>query len=574
MDGNGPFRGTFAGRKRCGMSCVRTYSWQILIAKQVGIIVGLMSTSIQSVGLTLQRKSHLLEDEKEDELIRRPPYRRRRWQLGMLMFIIANLVGSTIQITTLPLPVLSTLQASGLVFNTICATLILSEHFTKWSFWGTVLVAGGAVLIATFGALPEPSHNLDQLLILLGRKQFILWMIGTALMVLAILAVLIILGRLRTHATPRMRVWRGMCYGAISSILSAHSLLVAKSAVELLVRTIADRNNQFRRWQSWMILLTLVALALSQLYFLHRGLKLCSTSVLYPFVFCIYNIIAILDGLIYFEQTARLPVWHAALIAVGTVILLAGVFALSWRLDDDSPAAPADAHTLLTPGMGIVEDTTTDEDDSEEDLSNSLEDEEAVLTHTERTPLLQGGRLTNPTTTQDNPLLKVTKKHRQRFAAEADEIWDELQDENHTEHRRWPIVAGRRASIKRRSRAMSAIEPGPLTEGVDILEPIHRAWTTASGREKDRQRRRLASGSGTRSRSTSTPLPRRGRANTAGSESRPASRGSLFFEGISNWWRQRRKSDDDDDVGGDGGAGGGSGASASRGPAGRRDGNT
>lgn len=33
------------------------------------------------------------------------------YKLGMLMFIISNLAGSTIQITTLPLPVLSTLQA-------------------------------------------------------------------------------------------------------------------------------------------------------------------------------------------------------------------------------------------------------------------------------------------------------------------------------------------------------------------------------------------------------------------------------------------------------------------------------
>ena len=84
---------------------------------QLGVVVGLLSTSVQSVGLTLQRKSHLLEEEKEDDYDRRPPYKRRRWQLGMLMFIVANVVGSTIQITTLPLPVLSTLQASGLVFN-------------------------------------------------------------------------------------------------------------------------------------------------------------------------------------------------------------------------------------------------------------------------------------------------------------------------------------------------------------------------------------------------------------------------------------------------------------------------
>lgn len=32
-------------------------------------------------------------------------------QLGMLAFLVANIVGSSIQITTLPLPVLSTLQA-------------------------------------------------------------------------------------------------------------------------------------------------------------------------------------------------------------------------------------------------------------------------------------------------------------------------------------------------------------------------------------------------------------------------------------------------------------------------------
>lgn len=75
------------------------------------MIVGLISTSLQAIGLTLQRKSHLLEDEKHPYDVRRPPYKRRRWQLGMGMFVISNIVGSTIQITTLPLPVLSTLQA-------------------------------------------------------------------------------------------------------------------------------------------------------------------------------------------------------------------------------------------------------------------------------------------------------------------------------------------------------------------------------------------------------------------------------------------------------------------------------
>lgn len=96
---------------------------------QVGVIVGLASTCIQSIGLTLQRKSHLLEEEKDDDYERRPPYKRRRWQLGMLMFVVANIVGSTIQITTLPLPVLSTLQAVGR--STACLENVCSL-FAVW----------------------------------------------------------------------------------------------------------------------------------------------------------------------------------------------------------------------------------------------------------------------------------------------------------------------------------------------------------------------------------------------------------------------------------------------------------
>ena len=172
------------------------------------------------------------------------------------------------------------------------------------------------MLIAIFGAIGEPAHNLDQLLALLGRTQFILWMIGQAVLVIAIITGTKVLKLMnpRTKNTSRMRLFRGMAYGSVSGILSAHSLLVAKSAVELLVRTIIDRQNQFDRWQSWMILLGLLALALSQLYYLHRGLKLCSTSILYPFVFCVYNIIAIIDGLIYFDQSSRLSLLRGLLV--------------------------------------------------------------------------------------------------------------------------------------------------------------------------------------------------------------------------------------------------------------------
>lgn len=250
-----------------------------------------------------------------------------------------------------------------------------------------MLVSGGAVLIAIFGAIPEPAHNLDQLLRLLRRGSFMLWMSGQTALVLLIILVTVLLNREGIANGPRVRLLRGLFFGSISGILSAHSLLVAKVAVELLVRTIVDGKNQFDRWQSWMILLSLITLALTQLYFLHCGLKLVSTSVLYPMVFCIYNIIAILDGLIYFHQTSLLTPLAASMIALGTTILLSGVLALSWRLSDEQshPVVPSSA---LAPGLGLVDDSDTeyDEFETEDEREAMLSAHHSLLNDEPMTP--------------------------------------------------------------------------------------------------------------------------------------------------------------------------------------------
>ncbi|KAF2017206.1 hypothetical protein BU24DRAFT_145912 [Aaosphaeria arxii CBS 175.79] len=433
----------------------------------------------------------------------------------MLMFIVANLVGSTIQITTLPLPVLSTLQASGLVFNSICASIILSEPFTRYSLIGTVLVAAGAVLIGIFGAITEPSHNLDQLLQLLWRRHFILWMIGTFIIVLALLVANWTLKRIHTRPSPRIRLVRGMFFGTISGILSAHSLLIAKSAVELLVRTIVDRHNEFNRWQSWMILIGLVAFALTQLYFMHRGLKLCSTSVLYPLVFCVYNIIAIIDGLVYFHQSARLSNLHAGLIAVGTVILLGGVVCLSWRLeeDEDEPTSPLlhskhkgrvpTPQTVLTPGMGLVHGSMEEDPESPVDLESQVPGEHGARTEQlkrrsvdERTPLLAraptGPAVTAKLRSKKRPSINTNtedispraspsprrppRRRRMTISEETSEIWNELNDVDNL-----PSPLRRSVDIERRPRS-GTLPPRRKNNSSTWLQQMRRRswWEGAS----------------------------------------------------------------------------------------------
>ncbi|KAI0172485.1 hypothetical protein GGR52DRAFT_409351 [Hypoxylon sp. FL1284] len=466
----------------------------------IGIIVGLVSTSVQSLGLTLQRKSHMLEDEKYPLEVQRPAYRRRRWQLGMGMFVISNIFGSTIQISTLPLPVLSTLQAAGLVFNSVCATLILGEPFTRWSLYGTALVTAGAALIAIFGAIPSPAHSLQELLALLGRWPFILWMSLQAVLVISLVVIVDLVNRFSNLSqNARFRLARGLVYGCISGILSAHSLLFAKSAVELVIRTIADSDNQFVHWQSWLLVIGLIALALSQLYYLHCGLKLVSTSVLYPLVFCIYNIIAILDGLIYFRQTDLITPLHGGLIALGTFILLSGVLALSWRLSDEQHP-PGVGQSSLTPGLGLVDDTEG-EDSSPTDTDSVADAEEAVPpTYSTFSPFGENTPLT--------PGRRPPGRWQERS-----EIWGELEDQDaprpsfsrlrsstvpdSTVNESTPLMGGRRVISGESTASLTAAEPSTGDSPRKIFRRRRKSTGFPGFTARKHVRRKSSAGAGT-----------------------------------------------------------------------------
>jgi magnesium transporter len=54
---------------------------------------------------------------------------------------------------------------------------------------GTLLIAGGAVLVAIFGIVPEPTHSLEDLLELFARPPFVAYFTLLGVAVLACLAI-------------------------------------------------------------------------------------------------------------------------------------------------------------------------------------------------------------------------------------------------------------------------------------------------------------------------------------------------------------------------------------------------
>src|SRR5579863_9605187 len=118
--------------------------------------------------------------------------------ISAVIFFTSNILGSVFQIASLPVVILAPLGAVSLLWNAFFACFILGDVFSLWMILGTFLIAGGAVLIAIFGTVPEPTHSLEDLLILFARPAFVAYF---TLLGLAVLVCLAIVSHFLSHAT-------------------------------------------------------------------------------------------------------------------------------------------------------------------------------------------------------------------------------------------------------------------------------------------------------------------------------------------------------------------------------------
>jgi len=214
--------------------------------------------------------------------------------------------------------------------------------------------------------------------------------------------------------------------------------------------------------------------------------------------------------LIYFRQTDKLSVLHACLIALGTVVLLSGVLALSWRLSDEQ-TQPAVAQSALAPGLGFVEDT----DNEDYDDISTPDEEAAISVANER---LMNDEPMTPTTKLDTVLGATRNVRKSVRLTEADEIWGELDDDAKDSPSR-PLRASTVRSL------LGGASQDPLEENDETTSLLR---SNTAGR---RRRRRSTGFPGF----TARPSPRIPRKENIELQ---RTLGGLFRFG---WWRSSRK---------------------------------
>ncbi|BGP52957.1 hypothetical protein JCM8202_004039 [Rhodotorula sphaerocarpa] len=471
----------------------------------VGILVGLAASFVQSLGLTLQRLSHLANEKVAPDQ-RTRDWKRPLWLVGLAIFLVSNVAGTLFQIGTLPLVVLGPLGAVSLVCNALFARLLLGDAFSIQLAVGSALIAAGATLVGIFGTVPEETHTLPELVALYRRPAFLAWLafLSAALTAVVATAHLVEWRLARTLANlppgtpklPRRRAPRGrrprrwssptapagpplsssttsalrhgrtestaterapllssqhaerqskyreastrfaqridpvrpralelpapataptsgtaaaaakslpsqtppvaeilqaadrtrlglaIAYGATSGSLSGLCLLFTKTGMDLVIQTLVNRNNQFGHLEAWALLIVLLVCELAQLSYLNRALRLVGPTLVCPTAFCFYNATSILSGLIYYRQLDALKPLQGALVALGSAVLLGGVWIVSVKpaqapdVQGEDGEAKMDVNGVVREegdvGSGVSMDEMGDEDDESADSEDEL----------------------------------------------------------------------------------------------------------------------------------------------------------------------------------------------------------
>ncbi|RUS19348.1 hypothetical protein BC937DRAFT_87623, partial [Endogone sp. FLAS-F59071] len=350
----------------------------------LGICVSLGTSFVQSLGLAIQRKSYVLNENIHPKELRRNACQQPLWHVGFYTYLISNIIGSVFSIGYLPIVILAPIGAMGLVFNALFARILLGDAFTRQSVIGTILIVIGATLVGLFGVVPEPSHSLNDLIALYRRPAFISYFSVLETFTVVTLLVthfteyqlnLIQTGIIRESDTYLKKIGRlskvrtilGISYGVMGGNISGQSMLFAKSGLELLILTLFHGQNQFDRPLTWVLVAFLIVTAILQLYYLNKGLRLCDTVLLIPLSFCAFNVSCLFNGLVYFGQWDRLRWWQILLVMIGICILITGVLILSWRSGGGGPAGPEEE--FLT--SSLSRNSFDDIDEEDEDMGGS-----------------------------------------------------------------------------------------------------------------------------------------------------------------------------------------------------------
>ncbi|KAH9914016.1 uncharacterized protein B0H18DRAFT_1046835 [Fomitopsis serialis] len=395
-----------------------------VVAFIIGLAIILLASILNAAGLNLTKLDHV-RTSAIPKAQRRRDWLRPLWLLGMVLYILSQVIGSTLALEYMRAEYVAPLGSTSLIFNFLFAKFLVDSPVTNYDIYGTIIVILGVIGIVAFGSINSglgEETSAEHLAYLWTRGNwlsFFFFMSFALIILYAFVAQLeqVLAARGDINAEPfagmssrrsggpapvgffkklvagmetammwvreKLELWTapqddkriawtiGIGWACCGGGLAGGCLVFAKAAVKVISGSVSHQNagNQIGRASTIFTFIFLAITAVSQIICLNRGLKVYDSTLVVPVFYGVYTAAGFLNSLIFNDEVDAYQPWTLFLIFVSMIILISGVVLLTYKKPEKKPttAGPpgAVAMSSRTPRRG--NGRKSDDDDSEQD---------------------------------------------------------------------------------------------------------------------------------------------------------------------------------------------------------------
>jgi len=361
-----------------------------VIAFIIGLSIITLASVLNAAGLNLTKLDHVRtraipKSERKRDLL------RPLWLLGMLLYILSQLIGSTLALEYMRAEYVAPLGSTSLIFNFLFARFLVGTPVTATDIYGTIIVILGVIGIVAFGSINtglSEESSADHLAALWGRPGwlFYFFFMSLSLALLYKFATqldLVLSSRsdlsgqpfagmsARTPKAPpggllirikglwdwsviwvteKLEEWTaekddkviawtlGIGWACAGGGLAGECLVFAKATVKLISGSLSHENtgNQLGHPAPILTFISLAFTAVLQIVCLNHALEIYDSTLVVPVFYGVYTAAGWLDSLIFNDSVDAYASWTLFLSFVSILVLISGVVLLTHKKPEPS----------------------------------------------------------------------------------------------------------------------------------------------------------------------------------------------------------------------------------------------
>ncbi|KAA1476806.1 hypothetical protein DENSPDRAFT_843894 [Dentipellis sp. KUC8613] len=405
-----------------------------VVAFIIGLAIVLLASVLNAAGLNLTKLDHVRTSAIPKNL-RRKDWLRPLWLLGMLLYILSQLIGSTLALEYMRAEYVAPLGSTSLIFNFLFARFLVGTPVTSTDIYGTIIVISGVIGIVAFGSINtglSSETDAAHLAYLWGRGGWLGFFIvmSLALVLLYIFTSqleLVLNARADLSAEPfagmtarlprapkggllvrakerwewvmvwiaeKLEAWTagkddkvvawtlGIGWACCGGGMAGECLVFAKAGVQLISGSLSHENpgNQLGHPAPIVTFIFLAVLAVMQIVCLNRGLKVYDSTLVVPVFYGVYTATGWLNSLIFNDSVDAFASWTLFLIFCSIMILISGVVLLTHKKPESTKPSERGIQLAAVPAHPAHkhDDKSTSADAAEAGRASADGDREVV----------------------------------------------------------------------------------------------------------------------------------------------------------------------------------------------------